>query len=520
MADTGGRRSPRLRLGLIVVAVLVVSAVTIGAALLVENAEFRWGLGPALYLVTTGIMLVLSGVCINFLPGVVTTLWRLTTRHTEEVIGLLRGLSGTLRRPLRWAAIAVTAAALVTAGVALRPPPTGLEPGEIVVMTAFGADQGDARSMLLEQWNRLNPDNPARFDFAPVNSDEQHTRMVGDAEPGAKQRAGVYVLDLVWMAEFAARDYIRPLDRSTLRERDLGDLVPKVLASCEYDGKLWALPLNSDVGMIYRRTGIPGLGDPQSWDDYFGATAKNAIATARVSAPELEAANAAQLSSDDEMLTITALEAIWAAGGRVVGPNGQAALTADGSEIEFGPVELMGIQKLAAAAHDSDLVLTEGEEAQRSSADVAAQAFADGRTGYMRNWPVMRDRIADKVSFTTTAPPTASVLGGQNMAISASTDKPRAAQALIQFLSNPSSQQILSEVGGFVPTRQSAFNYSKRPDAGELQDALNQARLRPITPHYTEFSQVFRQGIARALNNNGKLEDGFAAALADIVNRG
>jgi multiple sugar transport system substrate-binding protein len=503
---------------LIVVTVLVVSAITIGAALLVEDAEFRWGLGPGLYLLTTGIILVLSGVCINFLPNVITTLWRLTTRNTDEVIDLLRGLNGILRRPLRWAGIGVTTAALVAAGVALRPPPTGLEPGELVVMTAFAADPGDARSMLIEQWNRLNPDNPAKFDYAPVNSDEQHTRMVNDAKPGAKQRADVYVLDIVWMAEFAARGYIQSLDQSALRERDLGDFVPKVLESCEYDGKLWALPLNSDVGLIYRRTGIPGLNNPQTWDDYFGAAAKNTVAAARVSDPHIEAANAAQLAPDDEMLTITALEAIWAAGGRVVGPNGQAALTSDGSEVEFGPVDLMGLQNLAAAAHDSDIVLTRDDEAQKTSADVAVRTFVDGRTGYMRNWPVARDIIGDKVSFTTTAPPTPSVLGGQNLAISASTDKPRAAQALIQFLSNPSSQQILSEVGGFVPTRQSAFNYSRRPDADQLQVALNQARLRPITPHYTEFSQVFRQGIARALNNNGKLEDDFAGALADILN--
>lgn len=519
MTDAGERRSPRFRLALIIIAVLAVSALTIGAALLVGNAELRWGLGPALYLLTTGIILVLSGVCINFLPNVIKTMWRLTTRNTEEIVDLLRGLNRILRRPLRWFGTGLVAVALVAAGVALRPPPTDIEKGELVVMSAFGADQGDARSMLLEQWNRLNPDNPARFDYAPVNSDAQHDRMVNDAKPGAEQRADVYVLDIVWMAEFAARGYIQPLDRSTVRERDLGDFVPKVLDSCTYEGKLWALPLNSDVGLIYRRTGIPGLNNPQTWDDYFGATAKKTVAAARAGAPDIEAANAAQLSPDDEMLTITALEAIWAAGGRVVGPNGQAALTADGSEVEFGPVELAGLRKLADAAHDPDLVLTTDDEARKTSADVALQTFADGRTGYMRNWPVARDRIGDKVSFTTAAPPTASVLGGQNLAISAGTDKPRAAQALIQFLTNPSSQQILSEVGGFVPTRQSAFNYSRRPDADQLQIALNQARLRPITPHYTEFSQTFRKGIARALNNNGTLEDGFARALADILNR-
>jgi len=519
MNDVGERRSPRFRLIVIVVILMVVSAITLAAALLVENAELRWGVGPVLHLLTTGIMLLVSGVCVNALPRVVTEVWRLKREAYEQVVELLHRLGQALRRPLRLSGVAAIVAALMAAGVFLRPPPTGLEPGELVVMTAFPDDPGDARSMLAEQWNRLNPENRVKFHYAPVNSDEQHARMVNDAKPGGEHLADLYVLDIPWMEEFAVRDYVRPLDMSRLQDRDLGDFVPKILDTCYHDGKLWGLPLNSDVGLIFTRTGIPGVQEPQTWDDYFGATAKAGVATARTSSPGIESANAAQLAADDEMLTITALEAIWAAGGRVVGTNGQAALTSDRTSVDFTPADLSGIEKLAAASRDPDLVLTGGDEAKETSAEVAAKTFGAGRTSYMRNWAVASDAVGEKVEFEVTAPPTASVLGGQNLTISSTTDKPRAAQALMQFLTNFSSQQILSEVGGFVPTRQSAFTYSRRPEAEQLRTALNQARLRPITPNYTEFSNVFRQGIARALNNDGNLEESFGRELAEILTR-
>jgi multiple sugar transport system substrate-binding protein len=132
----------------------------------------------------------------------------------------------------------------------------------------------------------------------------------------------------------------------------------------------------------------------------------------------------------------------------------------------------------------------------------------------MRNWPVAGETIGDEVPDVAVAPPHSSVLGGQNLAIAAGTKRPRAAQALIQFFTNAASQQILSEVGGFVPTRQSALTYAKRPDAQYIQAALNNARLRVVDPQYVRFSQVFRQCAFSALNNNGKLPDGCAAELA------
>jgi multiple sugar transport system substrate-binding protein len=134
----------------------------------------------------------------------------------------------------------------------------------------------------------------------------------------------------------------------------------------------------------------------------------------------------------------------------------------------------------------------------------------------MRNWPVAADTLRKGVEYGVAASQTPTVLGGQNLAISAKsgpTSKPRAARALVDFLTSPSSQLILSDMGSLAPTRQSTYRDGKRVDGQELQTAVNRAWQRPKTPHYTHFSQVFRTGIARALNNGGKVEPSFGRDL-------
>ncbi|ROP41981.1 extracellular solute-binding protein [Saccharothrix texasensis] len=504
------RWSPRYRFVVIVVYLLVVVGLTALSLQSVASADGPAGTGSVLRWLPIGLVLVLSSVGINLVPAVVGKVWRDPDQANIGFVDLTGWLWRTLRPPLRafWVLLAV--AALVAGGVVIRPESTDLEPGRLRIMTAFVPNPNDPRTLLLEQWNRLHPQNPAEFDFASGETDQQHERMVNDVRPGGPHRADIYVLDLVWMAEFAEQDYLRELVHPRLSETQLSDFLPNVLATCKWEEKLWALPFNTDAGLLFYRSDLPDVPAPESWDAYFGSSALVPFAAAKNASPKIEAANAAQLA-DEEMLTITALEAIWAAGGEVVGPNGQLLLTPDGS-IDFTPEDLRGIEKLAAASKNPELVT---HDAGQTTDGSAVEVFASGRTPYMRNWPVARDDIGDRVPFKVVAPTTASVLGGQNLAISAASDKPRAAQALIEFLTSPSSQLILSELGGFAPTRQSAYGIAKRPFSQQLRVAVERARPRPITGCYTEFSRTFRRGIGRALNAGGELEPDFAKQAAD-----
>ncbi|MFL6118622.1 extracellular solute-binding protein [Actinophytocola sp.] len=490
---------------------IVTVVLTSGVAILATNIDLDWRVWSILHLLTLGVMGLLSGLCVNYLPNYVKSVWKLTK---EDIDLKLPELWSSLRKPLRLVGVVVTAGAVVAAGVAMRAAPTGLEPGDLVIMAASPSDRANARQMVVDQWNRLHPDNHARIETAPLNSDAQHERLVNDAKSGGRHKADLYVLDIVWMREFIQRGYIRQLDEAALSQRDLGDFVDKILKTAEdEDAKLWALPLNSDVGLIYYRTDIPGVAEPKSWEDYMGVGAKTAAGVARASDPHITAATGAELQANDEMLTISALDAMWATGGQFVDPNGQVAMNAQGTEVEFSAQDRDGIEQLAAAAKDPEVVRNKGGD----TVAAAAQAFAEHQTVFMRNWPVARDAVGDKVPFKAVAPESGTVLGGQDLAVSANTDKPRAAQALAQFLTSAASETILSEVGGFVPTRQTALDNSRRPDAEEIQRALNAARLRPVTCHYVEFSKLFRQGIASAISRDGVLDADFGERLARVL---
>jgi multiple sugar transport system substrate-binding protein len=504
------------RIAVIAVIVTVTVVITSVSVVLANEAQWRADPGSILRWLLVGALALLSGIIGGNLANIVHAVWKQPDKVNDiGVIELAGRLGRTLRRPTKLITVGIVTVGVVGAGVVLRSP-TDLEPGPLRIMTAFGESPSDPRSILLKQWNQQHPNNRAEFDYAPGETDEQHDRMTNDAEPGGAHEADIYALDLVWMAEFADRGYVRELDATKLP--DMGDFISKVIDTCRRNGKLWALPFNTDAGLIFYRTDIRGVGRPDSWDDFFGTKAAQVARSAKSTRPGLEAANAAQLG-DAEVLTVAALEAIWAAGGGVITQDGKVSQDPDRS-VAFGSSDRTGITKLATASHDSDLVLTGEDGARMTQETEAVQQFASGRTLFMRNWPValdQLDQVRPKVPFAVTSPPTPSVLGGQNLAISTRTDKPRAAQALIEFLTSPSSELILSEIGGFAPVRNSAFENAKRPYSQELRKAVDDAGLRPTTPCYTRFSQVFRKGIIRALNNDGKLEQSFPRELAESL---
>jgi multiple sugar transport system substrate-binding protein len=450
-------------------------------------------------------------------------------RHKDGNLDLLDRLGTALAKPKRIAVVLVAAVAWFLA-VSLAPPvfssptPTPLlEPGELVIMSAIDESPSDPRRVLIEQWNQAHPENPVQVENVSGEPDAQHAAMVANAKGDRGPAADVYLLDVVWMTEFIERGYIRPFDRAGL---STDDFLPNVLRTCtDLYGRregLWALPLNSDAGLLYHRTDLPGVTEPATWDDMFGTTAKSTYTAAKNSAGggKLEGANAAQLA-DEEVLVVTAFETMWAAGGEVVNEDGNPVFNDSKDEIVFDAGALEGLEKLSAAYRDTGTVLPGADKMDDNKATVA---FRNEQAVFMRNWPVAYDTLTtsdgkSSIAFDVADLPGDSVLGGQNLAIAESTGKPKAAQAFIEFLTSSASQLILFEAGGFAPTRDSAYANATRPYKDLLRGAVVGARLRPVMPYYTEFSKEFRKGITRALRNDGVLEPDFPKQLAKIANR-
>ncbi|MGH3611405.1 MAG: extracellular solute-binding protein [Pseudonocardia sp.] len=476
-------------------------------------------------------LLVFAALVIPFLPEAANRI----ARSLVYLPNWLRQRGENLKQPIRLI-VGILAVALVVAVAAIVQRPVSgldLEPGTLTIVSAFDESPSDPRRILINQWNQTHPDNQVVIEDAPGEPDQQHDRMVNDAMVGGQHEADVYVLDNVWMAEFIRDDYIRPFDESLRTSKD-EDFLPNVLDTCKdmYGAKegLWALPFNADAGLLFYRSGLPGVDEPTSWDGYFGESARATLAQVK-SNPDigdtgvtLEVANAAQLANE-EILTVTAFEAIWAAGGEVVNRDGKLVLSVNENAVEFDDQALEALRNLAAAYVDREITLPDADAADEDS---AITAFNDGRALFMRNWPVAYDKLRnpsdkDAIPFEVAALPGPSVLGGQNLAVSKWSEKPRAAQALIEFLASPASQLILFEVGGFAPTRPEVYaNASQisRRYAQDLRSKVESARHRPVTPHYIEFSREFRAGILRAIRNNGEFEPDFPQKLASTVRDG
>jgi multiple sugar transport system substrate-binding protein len=391
-----------------------------------------------------------------------------------------------------------------------------LEPGELVIMSSVDESQGGQRQLLLNQWNAIHGrTNPASIRVVNRSPEQANDEML-DAGPDVD----IYNLDVTWTAEFAAAGRIRALDRADLDRRSvLTGFLEEPLRTCEYQNSLYALPFNTDAGLLYYRTflrnGKPWPEPPTTWDD-IGNDSNEALG-AHLD-PKMEAGYAAQLSNS-EILTVTALEAIWSAGGDVVDQNGTVVIDSDAAE--------RGLRRLSdgLAASSRPLILPDSRTFDEKD---STKAFGDGRAMMMRNWPVayrdLQPVTTSNSTFryaVTTVPGKVSVLGGQNLAIARSSGQPRAAQALIEFLTGERSQQILFEHGGLAATREIVYRDTnitdKYPYATTLLEAIRRARARPVTPHYPEFSLAFRKVVLDAWSNDGEITPDQAQSLTNAL---
>lgn len=399
---------------------------------------------------------------------------------------------------------------LVAAQITASQPRATRETQTLIILSGRDDSVGSQRQQLVKDWNNLHPDMPAEIEELPADSDAQHAEMLARAQSGQRP-VDIYNLDVIWVAEFAHNGYLRPL-----KQMDTTAFLEQPLSTCRYDGQLWALPFNTDAGLLYYNTELVAE-PPATMDDL-----SSAIDTLLDANADVVAGYAGQFA-DYEGLTVNALEAIWAFGGDVV---------VDGEVVIDSPATEKALRWLAAIndadnrriLHDSRF-FTEAE---------TTTAFREQRVAFMRNWPVAYRQLepehdpanpADRTAygFAVTRLPGnlilggdpqvyggRSVLGGQDLAIASTSQHPEAAQELIEFLTNRENQGTLFIKGGLPATRADVYGDAAAaahpyPYAGVLLAAINDARARPITPHYPRFSEEFRAIVLEAMASDGVL---------------
>ena len=386
---------------------------------------------------------------------------------------------------------------------------------------------------LIETWNRLHPEMRARIVELSPDASEAQSAMQTRAESSAHD-VDVYNLDVTAIAEFAEKDWIVPLT-----DVDTTGFLEKPLDACRYRGDLWALPFNTDAGLLYYRPrqlvahGIDaeradlGSRPPQEWST-LSKIIDVALDGPRADGDPLAAGYAGQFA-DYEGLTVNVMEAIWAEGGEVVDADGDVRLKSDEAN--------RALRTLRAALRSPHVTLPETQTFKEAE---STDAFRDGRVLLMRNWPLAyRQMTAPATETAPTSPnlaaarrpaatdvevtrlPGPSALGGQNLAVASEGRHREQAQKLVEFLTSEGSQQILFQDGGFAATRQRIYedpyirlNYGY---ATTLLEAVKDARLRPVTPYYDAFSREFRRIVTEIFRDGRDVSDNDVRRLEDAL---
>jgi multiple sugar transport system substrate-binding protein len=167
----------------------------------------------------------------------------------------------------------------------------------------------------------------------------------------------------------------------------------------------------------------------------------------------------------------------------------------------------------------------------------------------MRNWPIYYELLKTASvpgssyvasHFAVAVLPFPSVLGGQDLAISAGSRHPTAALQIIKYLTSPQAEQCLFAVGGFPATRGSAYATGAALPAGYggiahhplcgsrpglspqigqfIQVGIADSFQRPRTPYYTEFTDIVQDQATQALNGTDGIDlaDPMSALVSEL----
>ena len=378
---------------------------------------------------------------------------------------------------------------------------SALERGPVTLVFKYARILGPADPVpeLLHEFEAAHPNVRVRGEALPWTSDEQHQFYVINLE-GRSPGFDVMMLDVIWVPEFARAGWLLDLTPG-LHPGELAPYFPSTVEAATDHGRVWALPWNMNVGLLYYRAdllGKYGLAPPETFDEL-------ARQVVRIRAGERDPALDGYLwqAKQYEGLVVNVLEAFWA--------NGTRLLADDGTLFpEPGrAAEALGFLRGLIASGVSPAWTPAADE------ELSRRAFGDGRAVFLRNWPYAMDLfqardspvrgrvgIAPLPGFAG-GPRGAGSTGGAHLGVSRRSRHPELAVDLARFLTSERAQKAIALGAALSPTREVLYHdpglVRSRPELPALHALMRAGRSRPVTPYYLLLSSTVQPEFSAVL---------------------
>ena len=384
-------------------------------------------------------------------------------------------------------------------------------PGPAVVtfpISALGAE-GEVLVRQLSRFMAANPGIKVVQRITPDAADQKHQLYVQWLNAGASD-PDILQLDVIWTPEFAAAGWILPLNQFL---PDTAGFFPSTIAANQWQDSLYALPWFIDVGMLYWRTDLMSNAPATYAELVRGGQRAQRAGGVRY--------GYVWQGARYEGLVVNFLEYLGAHGGRIL----------DGGRVVVNsPEGLRALNEMRSEIYQHGVVppsvLTWHEEESRF-------AFQNGEAAFMRNWPypvpLMQDRAESRVAGKFSVAPLpagpggrpTSAIGGAQLAINRRTEHPEAAWAVISYLTQPEQMRERARVVGQFPTRPGVYDDPELASGLAIPPAtvrriIEYAVPRPVTPVYTQLSEILQIHLHRALTRQSEPAAALARAQAEM----
>ena len=144
--------------------------------------------------------------------------------------------------------------------------PGGGFEGRGPIFLASGKDTTGTMQAQLDKWNAEHPDEKVTLVELPESADEQRRLFIQNAQSQSDAYT-VLNMDVIWTSEFAANQWI---DELPADQFPLDQMIPAVVESGKYFNRLYAVPYNTNAGLLFYRKDLldkAGAQPPKTWDE-------------------------------------------------------------------------------------------------------------------------------------------------------------------------------------------------------------------------------------------------------------
>jgi multiple sugar transport system substrate-binding protein len=386
--------------------------------------------------------------------------------------------------------------------------------GELVF--SMGPDETGNLQELVRRFNEQSAGFQVAYREMPADSSQYFDQLRTEFQAGGGD-IDVIGGDVIWPAQFAANGWILNLsDRFTEEMRS--EFLEGPVESLVYESGIYGVPWFTDAGMLYYRQDLleeAGFsGPPGTWEEL-----KEMALKVREDAG---IGNGFVFQgSEYEGGVVNGLEYIWTHGGEVLdgervlvdSPEAAAGLSTARSMIESGAAPLAVTNYTETESHG---------------------IFLRGDAVFIRNWPYMyallsnpdESRIEPGQVGVAPIPvgegqsQSYSGLGGWNLLVNAASQMQDEAWEFIRFMTNHESQKFRAVEATILPTRKELYEdrevLEEVPVIAQGDEALQNARPRPVSPFYGDMSLAMAEKFSQSLRGDVPPEEAVGQLQADL----